>query len=60
MGNNVYRCVVRVCKEWPVYMQFVRGYRCGGADVGVVGRRGAGVGDGSVEGCRSGGWKCGV
>ena len=37
----------------------VWGYRCGGADVGVVGWRGAGVGDGSVEWYRYGGGKYG-
>ena len=32
----------------------VWGYRCGDVDVGVVGWKGEGVGDGNVEGCRCG------
>ena len=46
-----------VCARMVNYR--VWGYRCGGADVGVVGWRGEGVGDGNVEGCRcgDGGWR---
>ena len=50
MGNNVYRCVVSVhavCARMVNYR--VWGYRCWGADVGLVGWRGAGVGGGRVQ-----------
>ena len=46
-----------VCARMVNYR--VWGYRCGGADVGVVGWRDAGVGGGIMEGCRYGGGKYG-